>query len=129
MFKKPQDSKPELQQQEREAIVDLLHFCVYADSHIALKEGAFLSQVVDVIGWETRSSFSSYEARSISKARAAKENADEKRALLESVAARLGEKPVRDLAVDLCRQLFAVDGSTEQKEFGLLGEIRSAMKA
>jgi|CXWL01.1.fsa_nt_gi hypothetical protein len=128
LFRKNETAKLQLPQKEREAIVDLLHLCLYGDSHIALKEGEFMSDVVDVIGWETQSSFGSYEARSISIARAAKENADSKKAFLVSAAARIQSKASRELALDLCRQLLAVDGSTADKEAALLGEIRTALK-
>ena len=128
LFRKKEDAKPQLPQKEREAIVDLLHLCLYGDSHIALKEGDFMSDVVDVIGWETQSSFGSYEARSISSARAAKENSDSKKEFLSFAAARLQSKESRALALELCRQLFAIDGSTAEKEAALFGEIRATLK-
>lgn len=127
LFRKTENSKPQLSQAEREAIVDLLHLCLYADSHIALREGQFMSDVTDVIGWDSGSSFSSYEARSVSSARAGKENAVTKKEFLEFAAERLKSKESRALALDLCKQLFSVDG-TETREEALLGEIRSALK-
>jgi hypothetical protein len=128
LFRKKEITKPQLPQKEREAIVDLLHLCLYADSHISLKEGEVLSDVVDVIGWETQSSFSSYEARSISSARAAKESNEAKKEFLAFVAERLQTKSSRELAIDLCKQLFASDGATVEKEATLLGEIRGILK-
>jgi uncharacterized tellurite resistance protein B-like protein len=127
-FRKKEEAKPELHQKEREAIVDLLHLCLYGDSHVALKEGAFISDVVDVIGWETQSSFGSYESRSIASARAAKENSDSKKEFLSAAAARLQSKPARAMVIDLCKQLLVADGSTADKEAALLGEIRAALK-
>lgn len=127
IFRKKESSKPQLPQTEREAIVDLLHLCLYADSHIALAEGQHISDVVDIIGWETQSSFSSYEARSISSARAAKESAVTKKEFLDFAAERLKAKQSRILAVDLCQQLFAVD-ATDAREASLLGEIRAVLK-
>src|SRR5688572_22353943 len=106
-FQTNQKPRPELTQAEREAIVDLLNFCLYADSHIALREGEFMSDVVDFIGWETQSSFGSYEGRSVSNARAAKESAETKKEFLAYAAGRLPSKEARALAIELCRQLFA----------------------
>lgn len=126
-FQKKESGKPQLSQQEREAIVDLLHLCLYGDSHIALREGQFMSDLFDVIGWETQSSFGSYEARSISSARAARENPEATKEFLLRAAVRLQSKESRALAIDLCRQLFAADGSTAEKEAALLGEIRAAL--
>lgn len=128
LFRKKESPQSQLPQKEREAIVDLLHLCLYGDSHIALKEGEFISDVIDVIGWETQSSFGSYEARSISSARAAKEAAESKREFLSFAASRLGSKTSRELALDLCRQLLATDGAVAEKESVLLAEIRAALK-
>lgn len=128
IFRKKQDPKLKLTQKEREAIVDLLHLCLYADSHIALKEGDFISQIVDVIGWETQRSFGTYEARSVSSARAAREHPASKAKFIEGAAARLESKEARAWALDLCKQLFAADGSTVGKETAVLGEIQTALK-
>src|SRR5688500_12998155 len=102
--------KPELLQEEREAIVDLLHLCLYADSHIALNEGDFMSDVAEMIGWETQSSFGSYEARSVSNARAVKEHPTNRSEFLAAAAARLKSTVARALAIGLCSQLFRADG-------------------
>lgn len=127
LFSKKEGAKPQLQQKEREAIVDLLHLCLYADAHVAVKEGEFLSGVVDVIGWETRSSFGSYEARSVANARAARGTAELTKEFIADAASRLHSKAARALAIDLCRQLLAADGTTEDKETSLFAQIRAAL--
>jgi uncharacterized tellurite resistance protein B-like protein len=119
--------KPQLQQKEREAIVDLLHLCLYADAHIAVNESEFLNEVVELIGWETQSSFSSYEARSVANARNAKGNPENRKVFIASAAARLPSKPSRALTLELCKQLFSSDGKTAEKEDALLAEIRAAL--
>jgi len=126
LFRKSESPKTQLPQSEREAIVDLLHFCLYADSHIALKEGEFIADVIDVIGWETQSSFGSYEARSIASARAAKESPPTRQGFLAFAAERLKSAEARALALKLCQQLFAIDG-TEIREASLLAEIRASL--
>lgn len=126
-FQKKETVRPQLAQKEREAIVDLLHLCLYADAHIALNEGQVLSDVVDIIGWETQSSFSSYEARSVSGARAAKESEVAIDEFLSFAATRLQSAETRALALDLCQQLFATDGATAASEAALLGRIRAAL--
>jgi len=127
-FRKVEKPKAQLPQKEREAIIDLLHLCLYADSHIALKEGEFIADVVDVIGWETQISFGSYESKSIAAARAAKESPAAKQEFLSFAAERLASKESQALALDLCKQLFYADGSTADKESALLSEIRVALK-
>ena len=117
-----------LLQSEREAIIDVLHLCLYGDAHIAIKEGEFIADVVKKIGWGPQSSFESYAARSIAGARAAHENAEKKRLLLKSASDRLQSKEARSLAVDFSKRLFSADGKLAEKENGLLAEISSALK-
>jgi hypothetical protein len=118
---------PELTQTEREAIVDLLHYSLYADSHIALKEGELLSELVGVIGWDVASAFQTYEAKSVAAAREAGENAEARKIFLDSISERLQSPGARALAVDLSEQLIASDGTVE-KESSLIAEIRALLK-
>ncbi len=128
LFRKTDKPKTELPQKEREAIIDLLHLCLYADSHVSLQEGELISDIVETIGWEPHVSFGSYESRSIASARAAKDSPAAKQEFLAFAAERLQSPESRALALDLCRQLFSSDGSTAANEAALLGEIRTVLK-
>jgi hypothetical protein len=112
-----------LPQSEREAIVDLLHLCLYADAHISLREGEFISDVVEVIGWDTNLSFSAYEQRSISAARAARTDETSKAEFIQYAADRLKSSSSKELAVALCADLFSSDG-THERESALLAKIK-----
>lgn len=116
-----------LPQNEREAIIDLLHLCLYADAHISLKEGQFISDVVDLIGWDTKLSFSAYEQRSIAAARAARADDKSKDDFIKYAGQRLQSKASKELAVSLCGELFASDG-TQDREAGLLARIKAIVK-
>lgn len=120
----PANSQPS--QTEREAIVDLLHLCLYADAHISLKEGEFISEVVEVIGWDQNLSFSAYEARSIAAARAAKADDAHKKEFIEFASSRLKSPASRSLALQLCADLFSSD-STQDREAALLAQLRAAL--
>ena len=126
-FKNQNKPAAPLPQSQREAIVDLLHLCLYADAHIRLREGEFIADVVEVIGWDTNLSFSSYEQRSIAAARAARADEKSKKEFIEYAAQRLASKGSKDLAVSLCADLFAADG-TQDREAGLLAQIRAISK-
>jgi hypothetical protein len=126
LFQKKKDSTPTLPQAEREAIVDLLHLCLYADAHISLKEGAFIADVVQVIGWDTKLSFSAYESRSIASVRAARVDEKSRTEFIEYAAQRLKSPGAKELAVSLCRDLAGVDG-TSTREGTLLAQIRSTL--
>jgi hypothetical protein len=126
-FKTQMKPAGKLPQSEREAIVDLLHLCIYADAHISLKEGQVVSDVVDVIGWDTKLSFSAYEQRSIAAAREARSDEKSQKEFIESAAKRLSSKGSKDLAVSLCGELFRSDG-TADREAKLLMQIRAILK-
>jgi hypothetical protein len=122
------DSAPKFTQQEREAIVDLLHLCIYADAHIGIKEGDYVSKVVAAIGWDTKLSFSAYEPRSIASARATNGNEDALKEYLQRAAARLTSKESRSFAIAKCSNITAADG-THQKEASLVFRIKEALRA
>ncbi len=126
MLFKTKRTPAQLAQSEREAIVDLLHLCLYADGHISLQEGQFLAEVVNVIGWDTNLAFSSYESRSIAAARAAQGDERSKQEFITHAAARLRSGTARQLAVSLCRELIEADG-TSRKEGVVITQIRSTL--
>lgn len=123
-MKKPSS---ELPQSEREAIIDLLHLCLYADAHISLSESGFINDVVNTIGWDQKLSFSSYESRSIAAARSARSDDITKKQFIEYAAERLQSKASKDLALSLCTDLMAADG-IKDKEAGLLAQISALLK-
>ncbi len=127
-FRKVEKPKAPLPQKEREAIIDLLHLCLYADSHIALNEGEVVSDLVETIGWDTNLSFTSYESKSIAAARLAKESPDAKKEFLSFAAERLQSNEARSFALEVCKRLFNADGTTADAEAALLAEIRAALK-
>lgn len=122
------NSAPKFTQQEREAMVDLLHLCIYADAHIGIKEGDYVSKIVEAIGWDTKLSFSAYEPRSIASARATHGSEDALKEYLQRAAARLTSKEARSFAIAKCSNLTAADG-THQKEASLVFRIKEALQA
>lgn len=126
LFKKRKNTTSQLAQNEREAIVDLLHLCLYADAHISLSEGDFIADVVDVIGWDENLSFASYEPRSIAQARAVRTEEIQRRAFIDDAASRLQSAEAKQLALDLCQDLCAADGM-DSRETTFLAQIRSSL--
>ena len=116
LFRPGSQSNDGLTQPQREAIADLLHFCMYADNHIALAEEKIMEQTVSVLNWAPGASFESYEARSIAKAREAKEHSDVQGVFFQSIKDRLSSKAARALALDVCHELFVSDGIETEKE-------------
>lgn len=122
----PHDDLSRINQTEREAIVDLLHLCMYADAHISSKEISLLSKDVDKMGWDSGEAFYLYESNSIAAARRVRLD-DEKRAeFLQDAAARLKSQEAKDLAIRTCEELFRSDGFQAREE-SLLAEISAAL--
>jgi hypothetical protein len=118
--------KDGLTQPQREAIADLLHFCMYADNHIALAETKVISDVVSTFAWDKNISFESFEARSIAAVRAAKETAETRQMFLDSIKERLTNSRSRGLALDACKKLFIADGMNE-KDAALLSKLSALL--
>jgi uncharacterized tellurite resistance protein B-like protein len=116
-----------LTQPQREAIADLLHYCLYADNNIALAETALIEDVVSSLTWDPNTSFGSFEARSIAAARQAKEDAAAREQFLKSIRQRLDKPGARSLAFDLCKQLFVADGVQSDKETVVLARIQQLL--
>lgn len=127
LFNQKSATKDGLTQPQREAIVDLLHYCLYADNHIALAETEVLDKIVSTLTWDPKTSFASYEGRSVATARAAKEDAGSREEFLASIRARLDEPEARKLAFDLCKQLFVADGVQSDKETVVLARIQQLL--
>jgi uncharacterized tellurite resistance protein B-like protein len=128
IFKNPGQTKSGLTRNEREAIIDLLNLCIYADAHIALKESEFMESVIETIGWDVQSSFDSYNSRSIAAARNARGSDEQQTDLIAFANERLKTGTARRLAVELCQKLFRADGVFDDKEYALLDAIRAALK-
>jgi len=116
-----------LTQPQREAIADLLHYCLYADNNIALAETAVIDAAVSSLTWDPNYSFSVYESRSVALARQTKEDPAAREEFLQSIRQRLDKPAVRTLAFDLCKQVFVADGAQSDQETIVLARIQQLL--
>ena len=112
-----------LNQGQREAIVDLLHFCMFTDNFVALKEDQFVNTVAATLSWDKNVSFESYEGKSIGNARRAKESAAYRDDFLKDIVARLATPTAKSLARELCKDLYTADSNLAQSESQQLSAI------
>lgn len=127
LFRPGGPATDQLTQPAREAIVDVLHFAMYADAHLALSEDAVIEQVTQKFAWDPAIAFESYEAKSIGAVRQALGDAGARAALLKSVRARLPEQRHREIALHLAGKVFAADGSTVDRETAVAAELKQAL--
>ncbi len=116
-----------LTQPQREAVADLMHFCIYADNHVAVAEDRILDDTLAGLNWDPGSSFEAYETRSIAAARRAKENPAERDDFLAAIRRRLDTKASRALAFEACRRLFGADGNRASGEILLESRLRQLL--
>jgi hypothetical protein len=117
-----------LSQGEREAIVDLLHYCMYADNFVAITEDQFINATAATLSWDKNISFESFEGGSIGRARKAKENGGYRDEFLKGIAGKLASKSARQLAFDLCAALYKSDANLVDKEAEQLSAIKALLK-
>lgn len=117
-----------LTQPQRQAIVDLLHYCMFADNFVALAEDRFVNSVAATLNWDNRITFESYEGGSIANARKAKENAAYRENFLKDIVSRLNTPAARDLARGLCRDLYSADARIAEAESQQLAQITALLK-
>ena len=114
-------------QPAREAIVDLLHFGVYVDKHIALAEDKMVESTARTLNWDPKISFDYYEGKSIGEVRRIGTDEKDRAEFFETVRERLPKIEDRKLAYELLKKLYAVDGTSEA-ESATLPMIRRELK-
>jgi hypothetical protein len=117
---KSEAPKDGLTQPQREAIVDLLNYCMYADNLIFLAENRLITDTVAKSNWDPKVPFDQFDARSINNARTARESQVYRDKFLASIRDRLDTAAVKGQALDLCQELFLADGARSDEEHVVL---------
>ena len=128
LFHKSEASKDGLTQPQREAIVDLLNYCMYADNLIFLAEDRLITDTVAKFNWDPKVPFDQFDVRSIDNARNATANPGYRDQFLASIRDRLGTAAVKGQALDLCQELFLADGARSDEEDAVLQNLRKLLE-
>ena len=116
LFHKSEAPNDGLTQPQREAIVDLLNYCMYADNLVMLAEDRLIADTVAKFNWDPKIPFDQFDVRSVSNARNARESQVYRDKFLRSISDRLSTDAVKAQALDLCQELFLADGAQSQEE-------------
>src|ERR1041384_6154080 len=116
LFHKSKAPNDGLSQPQREAIVDLLNYCMYADNLVMLSEDRLIADTVAKFNWDPKVPFDQFDARSVSNARNASESQVYRDQFLASITDRLGTAAGKAQALDLCPELFLADGAQSYEE-------------
>ena len=128
LFHKSEASKDGLTQPQREAIVDLLNYCMYSDNFVFLAEDRLIADTAAKFNWDPKIPFDQFDARSVSNARNASESQVYRDQFLASIKDRLDTEAVKGQALDLCQELFVADGARSDEEDVVLQNLRELLE-
>ena len=128
LFRKSEAPKDGLTQPQREAIVDLLNYCMYADNLVFIAEDRLITDTAAKFNWDSTVPFDQFDVRSIDNARNATENPGNRDQFLASIRDRLGTAAVKGQALDLCQELFLADGARSDEKEAVLQNLRKLLE-
>ena len=128
LFHKSEAPKDGLTQPQREAIVDLLNYCMYADNLVFLAEDRVITDTVAKFNWDSKVPFDQFDVRSIDNARNASESQVYREKFLASIRDRLATAAVKGQALDLCQELFLADGARSDEEDVVLQNLKKLLE-
>jgi hypothetical protein len=129
LFHKSEAPNDGLTQPQREAIVDLLNYCMYADNLVMLAEDRLIADTAAKFNWDAKAvPFDQFDARSVGNARNARESHVYRDQFLASIKDRLETAVVKGKALDLCQELFLADGARSDEEDVVLQDLRELLK-
>jgi uncharacterized tellurite resistance protein B-like protein len=127
LFRSSAKTTDGLTQAAREAIVDVLHYCMYADKHIAAREDEFIEAAARNFDWDPNISYEYYEVKSTGDVTRAISDADAEKAFFATLLSRLPRPADRKLALTLAADLAKADGETVPAEAAAIARLRLAL--
>ena len=129
LFRRSEAPKDGLTQPQREALVDLLNYCMYADNLVMLAEDRLIADTVAKFNWDPKAvRFDQFDARSVGNARNARESQVYRDQFLASIRDRLDTAAAKRKALDLCQELFLADGARSDEEDAVLQNLRQLLE-
>lgn len=111
-------------QRQREAMIDLLIWMMYADNVLTLPENDRIDQITEEMEWDSPNRPSAYVNVSIAKIRDVLADDGKAKELLDSIDQRLGSDKMRSEAYEACRELANADGQVADEEMKLLNQVK-----
>ena len=105
-----------LQQEEREALIDFLLFCEFADNHLSLAEDKILQEEIGRFSWDAVIDIDIYISSAAGRARQAKVNVKTEESFLKNAASRLQSSHAKTVAKTLMAKLFRSDGEADAEK-------------
>jgi hypothetical protein len=116
----------ELNQTQKEALVDLCLLGMYSDALVSLAEQDFIEDESTQLKWESGISLNGYLQRTIPKIRSVRNDVQKVRELLQDIKQRLGNDEIKRKAIDELEKLLSTDGIVQLEE-AFLAEAKTVM--
>ncbi len=127
LFRPDEAPSDGLNQKQREAIIDLLLLCMYADNHLALTEDHVLKAEVDAFDWKSEQSIEAYVDSITPKVRRIRSEGESRRDFISEIGNRLDSSSVKTKAFELSKRLFHSDGEVAETEAKFETEIKNGL--
>lgn len=111
-------------QLQREAMIDLMIWTMYADKLLSLPENEKIDQMTEEMEWKSPTPPSQYVMIAISKIRDVLEDEAKAAEEMDSIYERLGTDDMRRDAYTVCRDLARADGEVADEEVNFLNTIK-----
>jgi|GEM_PF-2489647 len=127
LFRSSDQPKDGFNQSEREALVDILHYCMFADKHISVAEDEAIEAVARTLDWDSKVSYEYYEGKSTGVVRAALADPILKEMFFESLRVRLKSPDHRIFALSVADDVMKADGLRKADERAASQELKAAL--
>jgi len=104
-----------LTQSQREALIDLLLFGMYADNLLSIAEHQFLDDEIEELVWDSPTSPGAYLSVAIHRVRSVEAQPEKRRDFLQNIKERFGDVERMQGALVVLKDLFASDGTAEEE--------------
>ena len=116
----------DMNQVQREALVDLCLLGMYSDSLVTIAEQNFFEAESTRLKWDSGIPFSSYLQRAIPKVRSVKNDSQKMKELLQDIDQRLESSEFKRIAIDELEKLLVADGVVKLEE-EFLAEVKTVI--
>ena len=117
-----------LKQDQREAMIDLLLLCIYADNELDLIEDRIFDRQVERYNWKSEQPIGDYIKASRARTLDLIQSEEKRLAHLNEIGARLKKDEIKFRALKLCKILFYSDWELATHEEAFIKEIRKAFR-
>lgn len=114
-----------MKQEQREALLDLLIWTMYADNFLAFPENEEIESVAQEMDWTSVTPVRQYTATSIARIRQARAGRETFDSLLNDIYTRLGSDEMRTRAYEACQHLAQIDGQVAEEERQFLSAVQA----